>query len=146
MLGFIIQLSTHHPKYRYLGTFLGAAGIYPNVSQTVAWNGNNIGGSTKRSVGIAMQVGFGNLGGVLSAFTYVAQTDGPLYHKGHGIVSGLLAMSTCLCVFMRWWCMKENRRRDVQDASNGRLGAWKIEDMVAEKENGDDAGFFRYTI
>lgn len=33
-------------------------GIYPNVPQGVAWNGNNIGGSLKRGVGIAMHVGF----------------------------------------------------------------------------------------
>jgi hypothetical protein len=58
VIGFIIQLATATPKYRYLGTFFAASGIYPNVSQTVAWNGNNIGGSTKRAVGIAMQVGF----------------------------------------------------------------------------------------
>jgi hypothetical protein len=36
----------------------------------VAWNGNNIGGSLKRGVGIAMHVGFGNLGGVIAAFVY----------------------------------------------------------------------------
>ncbi len=33
-------------------------GVYPNVPQGVAWNGNNIGGSLKRAVGIAMHVGF----------------------------------------------------------------------------------------
>ena len=42
--------------------------IYPNVPQGVAWNGNNIGGSTKRGVGIAMHVGFGNLGGAIAGF------------------------------------------------------------------------------
>ena len=34
-----------------------AYSIYPNVPMGVAWNGNNIGGSTKRAVGIAMHVG-----------------------------------------------------------------------------------------
>jgi membrane associated rhomboid family serine protease len=45
-------------------------GIYPLVPLGVAWNGNNIGGSLKRGVGIAMHVGFGNLGGVVAAFVY----------------------------------------------------------------------------
>ena len=45
-------------------------GIYPLVPLGVAWNGNNIGGSLKRGVGIAMHVGFGNLGGVIAAFVY----------------------------------------------------------------------------
>lgn len=34
--------------------------IYPNVPMGVAWNGNNIGGATKRAVGIAMHVGTSN--------------------------------------------------------------------------------------
>jgi hypothetical protein len=43
------------------GTFFLASGIYPNVPASVACNGNNIGGSLKRSVGIAMQVGMQNI-------------------------------------------------------------------------------------
>ena len=37
----------------------------------VMWNGNNIGGTIKRGVGIAIQIGFGNCGGVIASFTYV---------------------------------------------------------------------------
>ena len=36
----------------------------------VMWNGNNIGGTIKRGVGIAIQIGFGNCGGVIASFTY----------------------------------------------------------------------------
>jgi hypothetical protein len=43
-----------------------------------AWNSNNIGGSLKRGVGIAMQVGFGNFGGAISGFVYLS-TDEPRY-------------------------------------------------------------------
>lgn len=139
---------THHAKYQYLGTFFAAAGIYPNVSQTVAWNSNNIGGSTKRSVGIAMQVGFGNLGGVLSGYTYTWR-DAPGYRSGHAILIGLLAMSTLLCVGMRWWCGAENRRRDGRNEKSGVSGGrkvWGRKDMEAERERGDYAGFFRYTL
>lgn len=145
IIGFLIQLTTNEAKYKYLGTFFGAAGIYPNVSQTVAWNGNNIGGSTKRSVGIAMQVGFGNLGGVLSCFTYTYK-DVPKYHRGHAIVIGLLTMSTILCIFMRWWCDRENKRRDEADAQSGRGNGWSKSDMMRESGKGDHAGFFRYTL
>jgi hypothetical protein len=147
IVGFVLQIATHHPQLKYLGTFFAAAGIYPNVPQTVAWNGNNIGGSTKRSVGIAMQVGFGNLGGVLSGFTYT-YPDAPMYHRGHEVVIGLLTMSTVLCIGMSWWCARENRRRDRSDQDNGREGGgkgWSEEEMKTQKEMGDRAGFFRYT-
>ena len=52
----------HHIKYA--GTFFFASGVYPNVPQCMAWNGNNTGGSTKRSIALAMQAMTGNLGGV----------------------------------------------------------------------------------
>lgn len=42
-----------------------------------AWNSNNIGGSLKRGVGIAMQVGFGNLGGIIAGFVYISHEDAP---------------------------------------------------------------------
>ncbi len=52
------------------------AGIFPTVPLIGAWNSNNIGGSLKRGVGIAMQVGFGNLGGAIAGFVYLS-TDEP---------------------------------------------------------------------
>jgi hypothetical protein len=41
-----------------------------------AWNSNNIGGGLKRATGIAMQISFGNIGGVFSSFIYLSK-DAP---------------------------------------------------------------------
>ena len=49
------------------------AGIFSTIPLIGAWNSNNIGGSLKRGVGIAMQVGFGNFGGAVAGFVYLAQ-------------------------------------------------------------------------
>lgn len=57
--GFFMLIFATNNHVRYAGVFFATAGIYPNVPQGVAWNGNNIGGSLKRGVGIAMHVGFG---------------------------------------------------------------------------------------
>ena len=73
ILGFALLASSHKPGIQYAGTFFAASGIYPLVPMGVAWNGNNIGGSLKRGVGIAMHVGFGNLGGAISAFLFLQQ-------------------------------------------------------------------------
>lgn len=70
-------------------------GVYPNVPQCMAWNGNNTGGSTKRSIALAMQAMGGNLGGILASFTsfiYLSK-DSPQFTQGHCIVIGLLTMS-----------------------------------------------------
>lgn len=52
IIGFSLQIVSENLKLKYAGTFLAAIGIYTNIPQGVAWNGNNIGGSTKRGVGI----------------------------------------------------------------------------------------------
>ncbi len=51
------------------------AGIFALVPLIGAWNSNNVGGSLKRGVGIAMQVGFGNLGGAIAGFVYLAKDE-----------------------------------------------------------------------
>ena len=71
IIGFAMLASSGKPAIQYTGTFFAASGIYPLVPMGVAWNGNNIGGSLKRGVGIAMHVGFGNLGGAISAFCFL---------------------------------------------------------------------------
>ena len=76
IIGFVMLASSGKPGVQYAGTFFAASGIYPLVPMGVAWNGNNIGGSLKRGVGIAMHVGWGNLGGTIAAFMFLAK-DSP---------------------------------------------------------------------
>jgi hypothetical protein len=135
-------LVSHRDSVKYGGTFFLACGIYPNVPQITAWNGNNIGGSTKRSVGMAMQVGIGNLGGVISAYMFLPR-DAPQYAHGH---SGLIALSAAAAVlstimtgYLRW----ENASRDKK---------WKApRDYTPDERSmmrgmGDRAPFFRFTV
>ncbi|KAI5781445.1 major facilitator superfamily domain-containing protein [Geopyxis carbonaria] len=146
VVGFAMLISTDNPHVQYAGTFLAAAGIYPNVPMGVAWNGNNIGGSTKRAIGIAMHVGFGNLGGTIAAFVY-RKTDAPRYFSGHGLLMGTTAMSCVLCIFMTWYLRKENARRDEAMREKGlTLDDYTEEMRVSEREKGDNATFFRYTV
>ncbi len=141
--GFILLIATDDPRVKYVGTFLAASGIYPNVPQGVAWNGNNIGGSTKRSVGIAMHVGFGNLGGVIAGFIYQSQ-DAPRYRRGHGTLIGTLTMSLALSVFMTIWLRRENSKRDKDTTKHPDL--YTSEEKSVERHRGDNASFFRYTV
>lgn len=75
MLGWVMLLASGKPAVQYTGTFFAAAGVFPLIPVGVAWNSNNIGGSLKRGVGIAMQVASGNLGGVVSAFIYLSKNS-----------------------------------------------------------------------
>jgi hypothetical protein len=48
----------------YAGVFIATCAIYPAFPGVIAWLSNNLAGSYKRSVGMAIQIGVGNLGGV----------------------------------------------------------------------------------
>lgn len=127
---------------RYFGCFLMACGIYPNVPQGVAWNGNNIGGSLKRGVGIAMHVGFGNLGGTISAYLFLAK-DKPRYIRGFAVLLGGQIMALVLSIFMTIYLRRENSRRDREHKPPSE---YTEEERVAERDRGDLASFFRYTV
>ncbi|KAK8134340.1 major facilitator superfamily transporter [Apiospora sp. TS-2023a] len=142
IFGFILQIASSSNALKYAGTFFAAMGIYPNVPQGVAWNGNNIGGSTKRGVGIAMHIGFGNLGGVIAGFLYQAK-DKPMYYPGHGTLIATETMSLVLCVFMTLYLRRENARRDREHKPPS---AYTTEERLLERERGDNASYFRYTI
>ncbi|KAF6804089.1 high-affinity nicotinic acid transporter [Colletotrichum sojae] len=140
--GFIMLLSSNSNGVKYAGCFFAASGIYPNVPQGVAWNGNNIGGSVKRGVGIAMHVGFGNLGGAIAGFLYQAK-DKPKYYPGHGTLLSTLTMSMILSTFMTLYLRRENARRDREYKDPSQYTA---EEKAAERHKGDNATFFRYTV
>lgn len=127
---------------KYAGCFFLACGIYPNVPQGVAWNGNNIGGSLKRGVGIAMHVGFGNLGGTMSAYLYLAR-DAPRYIPGHATLLAFQGMAMVLSIFMTIYLRRENARRDREYKPPSE---YTEEEKALEREKGDNASFFRYTI
>lgn len=55
---------TEHPRVVYGGVFLAACGIYPAFPGVISWLSNNLAGSYKRSAGMALHIGIGNLGGV----------------------------------------------------------------------------------
>lgn len=63
-LGFSMCIGSGNPKVVYAGVFVAACAIYPAFPGVITWLANNLGGSYKRSAGMALQIGVGNLGGV----------------------------------------------------------------------------------
>lgn len=47
----------------YAGVFIATCGVYPAGTGVIVWLANNLAGSYKRSAGMAIQLGFGNLSG-----------------------------------------------------------------------------------
>lgn len=67
IVGFSMCIATdpsEKPGVVYAGVFIIACAIYPSFPGNVSWLSNNLAGSYKRSAGMAIQIGVGNLGGV----------------------------------------------------------------------------------
>lgn len=79
---------------------------------------------------------------MIAAYLYQAK-DKPNYYPGHGTLLGFQAMSTCLSIFMTIYLRRENARRNKLHKDPA---AYTEAERVAEREKGDHATFFRYTV
>ena len=94
---------------KYGGVNLIAMGAFAGGPLVICWVVMNLQGHADRSIGTAWTIGFGNTGGVVATFAFLA-TDAPLYRTGYTIclvvtVAGILAASL---YFLLVW--RENRR------------------------------------
>ncbi|KAF1808506.1 MFS general substrate transporter [Eremomyces bilateralis CBS 781.70] len=83
----IVAYHTNH-GVRYFGIFLGVMGCQGNIPAILAYQSNNIRLQSKRSVGSALQIGFGAIGGILASTTFM-EKEAPYYRTGLWITAGL---------------------------------------------------------
>ncbi|KAF9785820.1 MFS general substrate transporter [Thelephora terrestris] len=160
--GYIILIFSRIPALSYFAVYLAACGIFPTVPNTIAWVSNNVEGSSKRSVSIAMVISFGSLNGAVSSNVYRAR-DGPWYTLGHGIV--LIYICLCLLTSLVYHLIlkTENARRDrglrdeIIDGENDKGDTETIERLTklngrfpsvedAKREKGDGWSGYRYIL
>lgn len=138
--GFSMLLGSDAPAVQYAGTFLGALGIYPCISNTITWMANNVEGVYKRGVVLGFVIGWGNLNGVVSSNIYY---EAPRYYQGHGIVLAymllfLLGGSVLMTVLLR----AENKKR----AAGGRDYLAEGKSELELERMGDKRPDFLYTL
>ena len=64
----------------------------------------------RRGVGTAFMVGFGNCGGIVATFSFLAK-DAPKYTKGYSLCLGFIGFSTICCTIYFFALISENRKR-----------------------------------
>src|SRR5690348_16882368 len=84
VVGFSMLISTSNPHVQYAGTFIGALGIYPCISNTITCSANNFEGVYARGVALAFIIGWGNLNGIVASNIY-RQHDAPRFLPGHAV-------------------------------------------------------------
>ncbi|EEH20912.2 hypothetical protein PABG_03143 [Paracoccidioides brasiliensis Pb03] len=113
-----LMITAYHPKPgpRYVGIFLGTAGCQGNIPAILAYQSNNIRMQSKRSVGSALQIGFGAIGGILASTTF-REVDAPKYVPGLWITTGLqfLILGLVTCTTIHFW--RRNKQVDEGTAT-----------------------------
>jgi len=109
--GFAMLLGGHSAGIRYAGTFLGALGIYPCISNTISWASNNVEGVYKRGITLGFVIGWGNLNGIVSSNIYRA-ADSPAFKPGHAIVMAyMIAFLLGGSIILELLLVRENTAR-----------------------------------
>ncbi|RGP60417.1 tartrate transporter [Fusarium longipes] len=136
---FWLCISTNNPKVVYGGVFIAACAIYPAFPGVITWLANNLSGSYKRSVGMAIQIGVGNLGGAMASNFY-RQKDGPRYILGHALELGFISGGIIAALILIFSYSRINKSRERRMAA-GEHEAISEEELSAL---GDKAVTWRY--
>ncbi|KAI0187434.1 major facilitator superfamily domain-containing protein [Xylaria flabelliformis] len=139
LIGFILCITGTSPGVIYAGVFIATAGIYSSFAGNIAWLSNNLAGGYKRSAGMAIQIGVGNLGGAFASNFY-RQKDAPRYVLGHALELaftsvGLIAASILVLSYIR---INKKRAKAIRDGVHNQFTP---EELSAK---GDRAVTFRY--
>jgi Na+/melibiose symporter-like transporter len=114
MCGYIMFLASTNSQVRYGATFIIASGAFAFGALCNAQVAANVVSDTARSSAIGTTVMFGNIGGLISTWSFLP-FDGPNYHIGNGLN---LATSTTLlivAIFTLLWMVADNKRREKRD-------------------------------
>jgi MFS family permease len=122
---------------KYFATYLIVLGTYITQPVCIAWISNCMSGHYKRSVASAMQIGFGNAGGIVASNIYLGK-ERPYYHTGYGTALGLLWVTALSCTVLLIGVTLENRKRDRGERD------YRLEEEDADNL-GDDHPHFRFS-
>lgn len=163
-VGFLIALvrPDSMPALAYAGVFIAACGIYPAFPGMITWCSNNLASSGKRSVGMALHIGFGSFGGAMGPNFY-PYGDAPGFRMGHAVNLGFVVMGACAAGVLRWGYGVENKRRGEErgrrrealeelckgvgrEEEKGLRRTWEIERERSLVVEGDASVWFTYMV
>jgi MFS family permease len=144
-LGFAMCIGvdpTKQPRVVYAGVFIATCSIYPAFPGVISWLSNNLAGSYKRSAGMALQIGVGNLGGAMASNFYRA-ADRPRYLLGHGLELGFIGAGFIAAIILVVGYSTINKKRAKRAAEEDGVEA-SAETNAELSALGDKAYTFRY--
>jgi len=128
--GYAILLNQQHVSkgVRYFACFLITVGAYTTQPVAIAWLSNTMSGHYKRSVSVAIQIGFGNIGGIIASNVFLT-SEQPKFTTGYSVGMALIIMCGLGCTVFYFALKRENAKRDrgerdyrLQEADADNLG------------------------
>ena len=141
---FIALLAIPHPRYpglTYAFLFAIPAGVYPPIIGILSWVGNNLAPTWKRSVGMALLISIGNLGGAIGSNIFL-EAQAPKYWLGYGFCLGILLAGIVATLLLRWAYGSLNKKRDQMTEAEVRE-QYSEEELLAM---GDKSPLYRYVV
>ncbi|THH00402.1 hypothetical protein EW026_g2123 [Hermanssonia centrifuga] len=123
IVGFSILFSVHnHTNVEYGALFLAAIGTYTAMPLALCWYSMNVQGHAQRSVAGAFQIGFGNVGGIIASYAFLAK-DAPKYLPGYSICISFACLSGLACCLYFLAITLQSKRRNVEDGETSSDGS-----------------------
>ncbi|KAH8808472.1 putative MFS transporter [Xylogone sp. PMI_703] len=141
IIGYTLLLCQQHLSVgvKYMACFFVVGGS--NICQPITWVwlNNNVSGHYKRSVATAMQIGFGNSGGLIASNIFITN-QAPRYVAGYGTSLALLVLCGSMCTVFFFGLYRENKKRNLGERD------YRYTEEGADLDNmGDDHPEFRFT-
>ncbi|KAL6310523.1 MFS general substrate transporter [Sparassis latifolia] len=139
LVGYIIAVSTMSTGGRYVAMFLMASG-YAGFAFTLVWVSSAIPRPpAKRSAAMGIINGVGNLGNLISSYSWRTQWS-PDYHQSMYIGISMLSFSTVLALVIRYMLIQQNKQlereehQEIKGAERGRIEeAARLEGLTFEE-------------
>ncbi|KAL9609956.1 MAG: hypothetical protein Q9167_005308 [Letrouitia subvulpina] len=114
--GLAILLTVHNNFHvQYAAIFLVAMGAFTGGPIVVCWVVMNLRGHRDRSIGTAWVIGFGNTGGIVATFCFMAK-DAPTYRTGYAICMGATCLGAVTALMYAALALLANRgKRDAEE-------------------------------
>ncbi|TCD62575.1 hypothetical protein EIP91_006725 [Steccherinum ochraceum] len=118
----LLRRDLQNTKVGYAALFLAVAGTVGALPVVLCWFTTNLAGHRRRAIAIGWQTTFGNIGGIIAAYAFLAK-DAPRYTTGYALCIAFLCIAITSCTLYLLACIAENRKRDKHPSLGDSLSA-----------------------
>jgi hypothetical protein len=125
---------------RYMAVFFVTTGCYIVQPVAIVWMANNLSGHYKRAIGLAIQVGVGNIGGIIASNIFVV-AEAPRYIVRYGVSLAMMLFCGLMSTVLAIGLMIENK----MCAEGKRDYRLQLDESILNNM-GDDDPRFRFSL